>query len=67
MTQMNLSRKHKQTLKRREQTVVARREAGRGRMVGYLGLADANCYIYVDWISSKVLLCITGTIFNFLC
>ena len=67
MRQMNLSRKQKQTLKCREQAVVAKREAGRGRMVRYLGLADVNCYIYVEWISSKVLLYITGTIFNFLC
>ena len=48
MTQVSLSMKQRQTHRRREQTVVAKGLGAERGGIGNLGLADANCYLYVQ-------------------
>ena len=48
MTQVSLSMKQRQTHGCREQTVVAKGPGAERGGIGSLGLADANCYLYVQ-------------------
>ena len=66
MTQMNLSMT--QTHRHREQTCGCQGEVASGGegWIGSFGLADANYYIYIGWISKKVLLYGTGNYIQYL-
>ena len=61
MTQMNLTTKQKQTHRHTKQTCGWQGGGGLGEgWIGRLGLADANYFIYIEWINDKVLLYSTG-------
>ena len=62
---MNLSIQQKQTDGHREQIMVAKKEEVGGGMAYEVGVSRCK-QLYTEWINNKVLLCITGTIFNIL-
>ena len=56
---MNLSTKHKQTHRHRDQTVVDKGEGVRGGMDWEFEMNRCK-QVHVEWINNKVLLCSTG-------
>ena len=59
MIQMNLSTKHKQTHRYREQTCGFQGGGVGGRMDWEFGVSRYKL-LYMEWINNKVLLCSTG-------
>ena len=64
MTQMNLSLK--QTHRNKEQASGCQIGEAAESWIGSLELEDANYYIYIEWISNKVLLYSAGNYIQYL-